>query len=56
MPFGLINAPVTFQAYINKALSHLLDKTVIVYLNDLLIYLTDLAKHKQDVKDVLRAL
>ena len=56
MPFGLANAPATFQAYINKALAHLLDKTVIVYLDDLLIYSKDPEGHVKDVIDVLQAL
>jgi hypothetical protein len=38
MPFGLINAPATFQAYINKTLSGLVDYFVVIYLNDILIY------------------
>jgi hypothetical protein len=38
MSFSLINAPATFQAYINKALSRLVDYFVVIYLNDILIY------------------
>jgi len=38
MPFSLINTPATFQAYINKALSGLIDYFVVIYLNDILIY------------------
>jgi hypothetical protein len=41
MPFGLSNAPATFQAYINTTLSDLLDRTCIVYLDDILIYSED---------------
>ncbi len=36
-PFGLTNAPATFQVYI-KILLEKLDVFVIVYLNDILIY------------------
>jgi len=38
MLFRLTNAPATFQAYINKALSGLLDIIYIVYLNDIIVY------------------
>ena len=38
MPFNLVNAPATFQIYINKILINLIDITYVVYLNDILIY------------------
>ena len=38
MPFSLTNALATFQAYINKALSGLVDYFVVIYLNDIFIY------------------
>ena len=38
MPFSLTNTLATFQAYINKALSGLVDYFVVIYLNDILIY------------------
>ena len=38
MPFGLINAPTSFQGYINKILTKKLDIFVIMYLDDILIY------------------
>ena len=41
MLFGLLNAPVSFQDYINKILAEKLDIFVIVYLNDILIYTKD---------------
>jgi hypothetical protein len=56
MPFGLANALATFQAYIHKALRHLIDSICIVYLNDILIYSKDEKEHKHHVKMVLQKL
>ena len=41
MPFGLSNAPASFQGYINKILAEKLDIFVIVYLDDIFIYTKD---------------
>ena len=41
MPFELLNAPASFQGYINKILAEKLNVFVIVYLNDILIYIED---------------
>ena len=56
MPFGLANAPATFQAYINRALAGLVDVTCVVYLDDILIFSEDPAEHWQHVKQVLQRL
>src|SRR5579862_5413146 len=56
MPFGLVNATATFQAYINRALTSLVNITCIMYLDDILIYLEDLAAHKHHVVEVLESL
>ncbi len=50
MPFSLTNAPATYQEVINEALRHLLDITVIAYVDDLLVYTT--GSRGQHVKDV----
>ena len=42
MPFGLFNAPTTFQEYVNKILTEKLDIFVSIYLDDILIYTKNL--------------
>jgi hypothetical protein len=56
MPFGLANAPVIFQAYINTALIGLLNYFVIVYLDDILIYSRNKGKYHNHVCQVLTRL
>ena len=56
MPFGLTNAPAVFQAMINDVLREFLDKFVYVYLDDILIYSTDLVSHRNHVNQVLQRL
>ena len=41
MPFRLFNALASFQDYINKILAKKLNIFVIVYLDDILIYIED---------------
>ena len=42
MLFRLFNASINFQDYINKTLIEKLDIFIIVYLNDILIYIKNL--------------
>jgi len=56
MPFGLANAPITFQSYIYRALGGLVDRIYIIYLDDILIYLEDKDQHKQHIREVLERL
>jgi hypothetical protein len=56
MPFGLCNAPGTFQHYMNDTFRDFLDKFLVVYLDDLLIYSDNLKEHKEHVRKVLERL
>ncbi len=56
MSFDLINASVTFQTFVNNVLWHYLNQFIIVYLNDILVYLKTKKEHVQPVKKVLQTL
>ncbi len=56
MPFGLCNAPATFQRMIQSLLAPYLDNFVVVYLDDILIFSPELISHKEHVRTVLRIL
>jgi transposase InsO family protein len=57
IPFGLCNAPASFQNYINDTLGKdILDRFVSAYLDDILIFSNSLGEHRQHVKTVLKRL
>ena len=56
MPFGLCNAPATFQSYINDALRQHLDEFCSAYLDDVLIFSDTLEEHKQHVRTIVTKL
>jgi len=56
MPFGLTNAPAAFQRFMNDIFSNMLDVSVVVYLDDILIYSDNPEIHRKHVKEVLRRL
>ena len=53
MPFGLTNAPTAFQRFMNDIFSDLLDVSIIIYLDDILIYSNNPVDHKKHVHKVL---
>ena len=56
LAFGLTNAPATFQTLMNRVLQPYLDKFVIVYLDDILIFSKDFQSHLTHIRQVLQAL
>nr|GEW38083.1 hypothetical protein [Tanacetum cinerariifolium] len=56
MPFGLTNAPAVFMDLMNRVCKHYLDKFVIVFIDDILIYSKDEKEHKEHLKAILELL
>ncbi len=57
MPFGLSNAPTSFQGYIKKILAEKLDIFIMVYLDDILVYTKDPGQpHVDSIRWVLEQL
>jgi hypothetical protein len=54
MPFGLCNAPATFQRTMDKVLQGIKDKFVLVYLDDVIIFSKTLEEHIQHVEEVMK--
>jgi len=55
-PFGLTNAPASFQELMNNVLHELLGVCVLSYIDDILIYSPNLEQHIIDVDKVLKLL
>ena len=56
MPFGLVNAPATFQRMMNGVISNLRWQCAMVYLDDIIIYSSTFDQHLIDVAQVLQRL
>ncbi len=56
IPFGLTNAPASFQSYINRVLRPYFDIIVIVHLDNVLVFSHNSSLHKKHVREVLKAL
>ena len=52
MPFGLKNAPATFQRVMNHVLKEEINKRCLVYLDDIIIFGTSLQEHMENIKRI----
>ncbi|QRW24758.1 Retrotransposable element Tf2 protein [Rhizoctonia solani] len=56
MPFGLTNAPAAFQHFMNNLFRDLIDVTVVIYLDNILIFSENPEEHLVHVREVLSRL
>jgi hypothetical protein len=56
VPFGLSNAPVVFMCLMNGVFRYYLDKFVIVFLDDIVVYSNLEEEHEQHLRMVLQVL
>jgi len=54
MPFGLANAPASFQRWMNEILSEYIDIFCVAYLDDILIFSQNLKDHWRHIWTILR--
>ena len=56
MPFGVTKAPAQFMNMMNDLLGEYLDRFVLVFLDDILIYSANIDQHTEHIKKVLQKL
>jgi hypothetical protein len=56
MPFGLANAPTMFMDFINQLFRSYLDKFIVGFIDDILIYSSLYLEHEEQLRWVLQTL
>ncbi|RZB65706.1 Transposon Tf2-9 polyprotein [Glycine soja] len=56
MPFGVTNAPAIFMDYMNRIFHDYLDQFVVVFIDDILVYLRNKEEHEKHLRIVLHIL
>ena len=56
MPFGITEAPTVFMCLMNNVLHKYLNKFVVVFIDDILIYSKSKEEHEEHLKIVLKVL
>nr|GFD23894.1 putative reverse transcriptase domain-containing protein [Tanacetum cinerariifolium] len=56
MPFGLTNAPAVFMDLMNRIFHEFLDKFVIVFIDDILVFFKSKEEHEDHLRTVLQTL
>lgn len=56
MPFGLTNVPTIFTDLMNRVFKKYLDKFVIIFINDILVYSTSDEEYYEHLRNVLSSL
>ena len=56
MHYGLTNAPTSFQRFMNEVFKDMLDVSIVVYLDDILVYSENPDDHIKHVTEVLECL
>ena len=56
MPFGLTNAPTLFMDLMNRVCRPMLDRSVIIFIDDILVYSKTREEHVQHLRELLGVL